>query len=280
MDDSQPCLCNTIHLHIRRSWVTLEHSWHAGSREAFAYRLHSDPIMTDRIAAEYGAAIRDFKATMQRFTEEAACGRRYVLVTKLKEWLRSKVRPDSNLTHVGCLLRGAYHGRSKKQPGLPVDLEQFQSDDNCRLVMFSILLELDRGALVDRFQRQNIVDAQLPINLQSLQEKLETLHISDAEELAAKFNDLQWRFCAAKLDLNMSWDHKREMTIPIHNKEKINSKGGTATLWQIEVREEFVSDRLRQAVLSSRYGDPPDAVSWYAFVLAQTRLLIARFAIL
>jgi hypothetical protein len=52
------------------------------------------------------------------------------------------------------------------------------------------------------------------------------------------------------------------MVIPICRKEKINNKGGTAPLWQIEVPEEFVGPRLRDVIPSARFFDLNDNGGW------------------
>jgi hypothetical protein len=80
----------------------------------------------------------------------------------------------------------------------------------------------------------------------------------EAEKLAIKFNEVQWQFCPAKFELEMGRDFEKDRVIPICKKEIINTKGGTATLWQLEVLEEFVGDKLRETARNSRYNNPND----------------------
>jgi hypothetical protein len=42
----------------------------------------------------------------------------------------------------------------------------------------------------------------------------------------------------------------------------INKKGGTASLWLIEVQEEFVGQSLRDAVSASRFHNPDVALGF------------------
>jgi hypothetical protein len=210
----------------------------------------SEPLHND--------VIREFQATLQDCTVPAACGRSYVRTTKLKDWLRGNVKPNSPTTQASRLLAAAYHRR--RHPSLPISSEELSSGENCCLLVFSILLELRLGQLVDRFQRQSIVDRRLPIDLRALQTELAamdlgTMKLPNVENLAEKFDNMQWRFCPARFDLRVGWDHPKNKIIPIFKKEKINDKGGTAQLWQVAVQEEFVGDKIRKAVRNSRFHD-------------------------
>ncbi|KAI9776787.1 MAG: hypothetical protein M1816_005081 [Peltula sp. TS41687] len=208
--------------------------------------------MADQRSLDLDASMRDFQSKLRECTMQAACGRPYVLVAKLTEWLRPIVSGSgSDTTRASRLLVAAY--RNRHQPGLPISVEQFSGDDCCLLV-FCILLTLDWGELVDIFQRCDVVDRLLPIPLRELRAKLETAGLPDAEKLATRFDEMQWRFCPARFDLHMGRDHVKNRIIPICRKEEINSKGGTAQLWQIDVQEEFVGCKLKKVVSSSRFN--------------------------
>ena len=194
---------------------------------------------------------------------QATCGRSYVLVAKLTKWLRSKV---GYTIRASRLLQAAYRDRAK--PGLPITAEQLIPGEHyCCLIVFSILLKIGAGQLVHTFQRAEIVDGALPIDLRSLKIKLAAVDSNIAEELISKFDEMQWRFCAVKFDLDISRDYVKNRIIPICRKERINSKGGTAQLWQIEVQEEFVGHKLREVALSSRYDDPKDDFGYVSHIL-------------
>lgn len=217
--------------------------------------------MADKRSITDDASIRDFHSKLRECTMEAVCGRSYVLVTKLTNWLRSEVRwSGSNTTQAGRLLQAVY--RHQNQPGRPINVENFSGVDCCLLV-FCILLEVGAGELVHTFQRRGIVDRNLPTDLSSLRHKLNDL--PNAEKLAMDFDEVQWRFCPARFELHCGHEHPKNMIIPICRKEKINSKGGTAQVWQIDVQEEFLSPRLKKVVSSSRFNfsqsqDEPDYV--------------------
>jgi hypothetical protein len=194
---------------------------------------------------------------LERCTETAVCGREYIRVEKLTEWMRS-VQPGSRMTHAERLLYTVYQSESKHSPSPPVSSKAlYHHEDGCLLV-FSILLELGRGNLVARFRRLGIIDKQLPIDSSTLQNSLKNLKVKelpDPEELADRFNQLQWRFSAVKFNLDMDQEVPDNRVIPIRKMKRINRKGGTAEVWRIDVFEEFVGEDLREAVKSSVFFD-------------------------
>jgi len=89
----------------------------------------------------------------------------------------------------------------------------------CCLIVFSLLLKLGLGQLIDLFRRLDIVDRHLPLDLRSLQTQLSTMDLQtlrakfptielpDAASLAERFGDMHWRFYAARFDLSVGRDH-------------------------------------------------------------------------
>jgi hypothetical protein len=210
--------------------------------------------MADHRAFDPNVPIRDFKAELDTCMMTGMCGRPYIRVAKLIKWLKSEASPGSRVSQVERLLYAAYHDRIE----LPISIRQVCRSDNCSLLVFSILLELGYGGLFDRFQRQGIVDKHLPIDLRNLKYLLEPLRLPNATELAGQFDRKQWAYCAVKFDLYLGQDYPKNRIIPICSKEEINTKGGTARLWQIEVQEEFVGQQLREVVSTSSFDSPHD----------------------
>ena len=204
------------------------------------------------------APIHNFLTTLRDCTVQAACGRHYVRVTKLRQWMKSQVGSDRHTTQASRLLDFAY--RNRESPGLPVLVEQVSHGEESCLIVFSILLELGFGGLVHHFSRLEIVDKHLPIDLLTLHARLGEMELDsvDRRKLEADFERNQWRFCAAKFELGAGRQYFKNRIIPICRKKTINDKGGTAKLWEIEVQEEFVGKTLRDVVWKSRYDDPKD----------------------
>jgi hypothetical protein len=201
------------------------------------------------------STFREFKDVLSDATVTGLCGRRYVRVTKLIEWMES----DAELSRVEILLDYAYPNRRTPQPPLGAE-EICKGQDSCALV-FSILLELGHGELIDLFEKRGLRDSRLPISLAELKEK--------APAIAEAFNRKQWAFCPANFDYRYSSQvYHRDRIIPICRQLQINDKGGTAQLWQIVVREEFVKPKLRKRVPKSKFTDPEFGEVSYHIVAA------------
>jgi hypothetical protein len=201
----------------------------------------------------HDAAICDFKKVLNQYTIKACCGRPYVRVSKLTEWLRSKYY--DKWTQADRLLEAAY--RHRVLPALPINKEELCDGEDCCLILFSILLDLGRGELINQLRRQDKVDRHFPINLLELTRIFRDMNIEDADMVAEAFDRLQWKFFPARLDLGAR-EYPPNRVLPFCRKAPINDKGGTAQLFQIEVLEEFVSPKLREAVEQSRYENDDD----------------------
>ncbi|KAL8941905.1 MAG: hypothetical protein Q9216_001978 [Gyalolechia sp. 2 TL-2023] len=121
-----------------------------------------------------------------------------------------------------------------------------------------------------REARFDILDKHLPISHQQLRTKLTAAGIQDADQVAETFDKEQWAFCPAKFELHSGQTYTEHKILPIYRKEEINTKGGTAKVYQIDVKEEFVGDSLRQAVAFSRHNCSPPGTEpdWcYQFAL-------------
>jgi hypothetical protein len=221
--------------------------------------------MASSKTADYDAILHEYLAKLEGFTLKGACGRPYVLVSKLTQWLKSVEGSGYNMTPANRLLTAAYQRRHEYEP-IPISYEGLTGGDDCCLLVFCILLLLDHGDLVARcFQREGKVDKSLPIDLLTLRTVLRKhskdvgMSEEEADKLAVDFNREQWRFCPAKFELEMGRNFGKDRVLPFVIKEPINFKGGTASIWQIEVLEEFVGLKLREAVRSSRYNSQKDS---------------------
>lgn len=201
--------------------------------------------MADPRASPHNATLHEFKEVLRDCTVEAVCGRPCIQVSKLIRWLESDAQPG--VSRVEILLDYAYRNRRSPTPPLRAD-DVCKGEDSCALV-FSILLELDHGELIDLFENRGLCDKRLPIPLSDLKD-LRDHGFPYAED----FNRKQWAFCPANFDYH-SRNYHSDRIIPICKREEINDKGGTARLWQIAVQEEFVKPNLRDRVPNSKFHD-------------------------
>jgi hypothetical protein len=220
------------------------------------------------------AALCDYQAKLRECTVNSAFDQAFVLTEKLLAWLRSSVGSIPATTQLDRLLEAVC--TSASEICTPMSSEAITQGEDCCLLVLSILLDLGAGQLLGGLVRRGIVDCQLPIGRQHLCASFESMGVPDAERLGAAFYGLQWRFCPARFDFQGSYDWPEEMVIPICRKEKINNKGGTAQLWQIEIPEEFVSSRLRDAIPSARLYDLNHNVGWVRRSISRTWYSLRR----
>lgn len=207
------------------------------------------------MAEAHGNALRNFDLRLKACTVQAACGREYVLGSKLKGWLvHEPLAPHDS--HLIQLHQHVYPDWEKK----PVHLMPPNKivSDNC-VFLFCILLEMRLGSLIHQIWRHHKSDEDLPINLFAVKELFAALKIPDYEKTAVEFDKLQWKYAPARLDLYTGWVYHERRVMPFRRRLKINEKGATAQLWQIEVLEDFVSDKLKQMVPDSVF-DPKDGL--------------------
>ena len=205
--------------------------------------------------ADDDTAFDDFHAELSRCTRQAVCGREYVLVRDLKKWLTDRAEPDGLVTQAGRLLMAAYASHTRF---MPVTSTQISTGADCSLLVFSILLKLGVGHLIDQFQKLDFVDNQIPITRYTLQTELSNrTHLPNVEKLAIQFDEAQWQFCPAQFDLAVYKEHYEKRVIPICQKRPIG-KGGTAEVWEISVQEHFVGREIQKMAQSSRFNDPND----------------------
>ena len=109
--------------------------------------------------------------------------------------------------------------------------------------------------------REQIGDHKLPVEPAVLIKPLNEAKVPDAEEITKQFCEKQWKYRAAIFRLDADIRHGKHAIIPIIRKKIISVKGGTADLWQIEVLEEFVEEKLQEKVPHSRY-EGEDGLGW------------------
>jgi hypothetical protein len=200
--------------------------------------------------------MNEFRTTIKRCELRACCGRPFLRIEKLLSWLRA---------HAGDLLEITYQ-QEGSDPELPITKEELCSK-NSALLVFSILLELGRGEYVNIFDRKGLTD-RLPIDMRTLEYELGDSEIpkTTVESLCAGFNEIQWRYCSPRFEFRRRREYLANHVVPILRKEAINTKGGTAKVWQIQVLEEFIEPDLRTVIQSSKFRgastDPSDTLGW------------------
>ncbi|OBT72265.1 hypothetical protein VF21_07968 [Pseudogymnoascus sp. 05NY08] len=213
--------------------------------------------MGEELPFDRNPATADYRAARAKCTKKAACGRDYVLVSKLSLWLKSMVYPEER-THAGRLLAFAYRNRNPDKPRFPIAVgELFDSRVGCILV-FCVLLELGCGDLIHEFLRHGIYDDLLPIDIYSLREKAASMRMRNSDAFANAFDRLQWKFCPATIEMGMGREFHENQILPFCQREKVNEKGVHSQLWQVAVPEEFVGPMLRAVIKDKIFNNPDD----------------------
>lgn len=198
--------------------------------------------------------IEEFHAKVKNLTLTAACGREYVRVTKLQEWLRDRCPSGSNSRMLDLLYAGPW-STNPQQLRSPVHHHVLESEG---LILLSILIELEQTQYLEQFWQHDICGSKIPASLDDLYKKLESANIPDSKRLADRFYERQWKFCPVVFHYSDVKQYNPRQILPIVRKKLIldnngKGKGGTAELAQIEVLEEFVGKRLREQVPDSCY---------------------------
>jgi hypothetical protein len=192
------------------------------------------------------AAMEQFRDKLEecRVTPKCEDGRPYIRTKPLLEWMRATEGPNGGvhrLTNTERLLRALYQGK----PSWPITKEKIcgSGDDRCALV-FSILLEIGHGELIDKAQKKDIVDHKIPISLSELKEQFREIDPTHGVNIAQQFNQAQWKFRPVTLRWEMDKEYQGEHILPFVRKQEIG-KGGQARVFSVMVQEDYVDSALR-----------------------------------
>lgn len=195
-----------------------------------------------------------FRKKREEFTvtphcsECTGCGRPYIQVEKLRDWLKEK---HTDRTWADMCLDEVNQGHNAGS----LSLSDINAPGRECLLVFSILCKIGASYLIQHFQRWGLTDTKLPITLLNLENELKSGSIDNATHLAKKFDESQWAFCPTKFDWSSTFACKKPTILPICRRGILSNKGGTALLWQIAVQEEFVGSSLRARSAKSKFTD-------------------------
>lgn len=184
------------------------------------------------------------------------CRRRIVHVAAMKQWWRRKVSETSEQTKLLTVLDEMPEA---DYPQFPLKPQKLFNERRSGLVVFSLLLDLDRGYLMDNFYDSGIVDDHLTLAREKiLRGNLDRIMPRDqVDAVLQDFHMQKWQFCPLELSLDMSHSlHDTLVVPPFCHKIKMGDKGGTASIYWVAVQEDLISDeKLRTAIQDSLYED-------------------------
>ena len=101
----------------------------------------------------------EFLDTLKSLRVKAVCGREYVQVEKLRKWMQSG--SPRNIDRLLGFCKRNHHRFS-------IDTKKLASGDKQCILVFSILIELDEGHLIEDLRDQEVWDYRLPVDLSKL----------------------------------------------------------------------------------------------------------------
>jgi hypothetical protein len=215
--------------------------------------------MSPPASSEGALLLREFKRKLTgEWQRRAACGREYVNVFKLQAWMRSTA-PGWTIDNFTRLLFEAWRNWGGHQPPFRPKAESISTGDQCAVLVFSILLELEHGHLIKNFQDEKILDKDLEhagVDYRYVVETLQKHNIPDAKRLVERFEEKKWSYCPVIIKHRMSNAFRDgRWVIPFCKRQEVNEKGGTAQVWQVLIQEDFVSREVRDIISGSRIED-------------------------
>ncbi|ORX98944.1 hypothetical protein BCR34DRAFT_142156 [Clohesyomyces aquaticus] len=216
-----------------------------------------------RLKEEWTRSVSCQRQCKARLPPTACDCKLYIVnVEKLEAWMRRQDSEDTPNTNAGRLVTDLHEKMSHRSAfGLPIDHRPILQ--RCTLV-FSILLALDRGDLIDLFHNAGIYDTYLDLpehNHGRLRATLRLYHIRESEidEVVQAFENEKWAYCAPLSHFSLGMDEAfggGRMIMPFCRRIRVNEKGGTASVSWVAIQEDLISDdKLRDALKKSLHKD-------------------------
>lgn len=211
---------------------------------------HNPPYTSSEVQRKFREK-REELTVIPHCSECTGCGRPYMQVEKLRNWLKESCSEHTDISWADLCLEAAKQGHNAGS----LSLGDINAPDRPCLLVFSILCDIGTPSLIQEFQRRGLTDTKLPISLSDLEHELNHLPIDNAALLAKRFDDRKWAFCPVRFDWSSTFACKKSTVLPICRRGILSTKGGTALLWQIAVQEEFVGPSLRSISAKSKFND-------------------------
>lgn len=224
--------------------------------------------------------------------ESCVCRCHIIHVAQLEAWMTGQASEKSSNTKAGRLL-GEMHPKYKGYSAFefPLSEDSIFTGDRRSLRVFGMLLQQERGELVGLFHDAQIYDKYLNLREDQdapshpkLREILREKCISSTtiDCIIQEYEQEKWSYCPPldELTLHMEADFVGTKTImPYCRRQRINNKGGTASVYWVAIQEDLIADqRLRDALEKSIYNDPTFGwVSRYFLALYERRLMMFPF---
>jgi hypothetical protein len=221
-----------------------------------------------RYLKEEHSLLAVFKDKLENeWRHNTVCGRYVINTRALKAWMARK-DTEKNMTNAGALLRIVELRRPGTNRFSWVNPPRMLGEESFVLV-FSILLQLGQGHLIEVFADAKIVDKNLD-SLRNHQKQLEdelcNKGVTDFD--IKEFERAKWPFCTAEftLDMRERFTHDRftggNYIMPYCVRKRVNNshgvaKGGTATVSQVAIQKDLLTDEgFRKKIDNAKFEHP------------------------
>jgi hypothetical protein len=163
--------------------------------------------------------------------------------SKVTAWMNKRDKRDNDKSNAEILLEEV------PDRVVPKFLEPISDERRSYVLVLGILIIQTQARLVHLFQRANISDQDLVTpDFQRLKRTLEQYvdTIVDIDGIISEFKLHRWKFCAARLELQMDEIFQDDRILPFRETQDVNGKGGTALVRLVTVPAGFISKELRE----------------------------------
>ncbi|OAP62701.1 hypothetical protein AYL99_01928 [Fonsecaea erecta] len=199
--------------------------------------------------------LQEFRTNLDGcWKQNTYCGRHYIKTNEVLRWMTS-VKAEHKATNLNRLHDEVW--RSRPNSTFKPSAENFSSGVDCAIIVFSVLLAIDYGHLLDLFVEANITDASVhtasaEYHYKILKQYLERAEVPNADTVVESFKERKWSFCPVVLKRRMHGDFPRRCVFPYYKRQPVNGKGGTAEVFQVLVPAECIEQDLREFLQGSR----------------------------
>ena len=191
--------------------------------------------------------------------QNTACGRYYIKTDKLQKWMVS-IAPGSNATNLKRLLDEVWRSQARRISIFRPSATAISTGEERTIIVFSILLAIGHGYLVDVFRQANIIDNILTYvseehNYQPLAGELRRHGVSEVDTIINHFKKKKWSFCPVILKRDLHGDYRGCGWVLPYCKRELIHEGGTAEVFQVLVHEDYLSSDLKEILKASIVED-------------------------
>ncbi|OQU97590.1 Protein kinase domain-containing protein isoform 2 [Cladophialophora immunda] len=186
--------------------------------------------------------------------QDTYSGRHCIKTKQVQQWMKTVQdgHASNNLTR---LITEVW--RPRHNSNFPPSAESVSSGDDCAIIVFSVLLDIGCGGLLDLFIEADIKDATLSItsaehHWTSLEQSLRRAGVPNTDRVVEAFKKRKWSFCPVIIKRRMHKDYGGECVFPFCKREPANGKGGTAEVFQVLVPAECMAEDLKESLQASR----------------------------